>query len=75
MKSPEIIYETSTVEVPTIVTVYKPVVVNEPKNCVHPVQATRAEVSSAAGMINYLRREYEFKYKACLESEVPAPDT
>jgi len=68
MKSPEILIETITdtvVEfVPDLEIVHVPVV----HNCVEPLPANREDIQTASGLVLHLRTEYEFKYRACLDS-------
>lgn len=66
MKSPEI--EIQVKEVEKLITETKYEVIIAPNNCVPPEPAIRENILTASGLILYLREEYEFKYKECLNS-------
>lgn len=68
MKSPRIVYKTEVVNVPTVIETIEYKTIVKPNNCEIPDKAKKSDIGNAAEVINYYRREWVFKYKACLES-------
>lgn len=70
-KSPEILTQIKIEKIPQYIERVTTLEVVRPHNCVDPVPANREDIRTGSGLVLYLRTEYEFKYKACLDSLDP----
>lgn len=68
MKSPEMVYQTKSISVPTVINTVEYKTIVKPNNCKDPSKAKKSDIGNAAEAINYYRREWVTKYKACLRS-------
>ena len=68
MKSPVIVYKTEVVNLPTVIESIEYKTIVRPNNCEDPAKAEKSDIGNAAQAVNYYRREWVFKYKACLKS-------